>query len=90
MWLRRVPQRTREQGNTAFGSGCKRFDPKVMIIDWALEPPGAGGPDGAGGWRALAVAPRRQRAEAEATVTATAVRTTAAAAIKLVLVSLPR
>ena len=49
MWLRRVPQRTRAQGNTAFGSGCKRFDPKVMIIDWALEPPGAGGPDGAGG-----------------------------------------
>ena len=40
MLQRRVPQRNGVQGSPAFqgfGNGCKRFDPKVKIINWALE-----------------------------------------------------
>ena len=40
MWLRRTPRRTKAQGSTAFGSGSKRFDPAIKIIDWSsLEQP---------------------------------------------------
>ena len=50
MLQRRVPQKTRVQGSPTFqgfGSGCKRFDPKVMIINWTLEHDAATG----SGWR---------------------------------------
>ena len=50
MLQRHVPQRTKVQGSPAFqgfGSGCKRFDPKVMIINWTLEHDAAAG----SGWR---------------------------------------
>ena len=43
-WLRRVPKRTKAHGATGFGSGSKRFDPAIKIIDWALKLPQPGAP----------------------------------------------